>query len=223
GGVDEIVVMNFQLPVLTNILDDVEFFDRERTDRAYVDLGLVLYDAGLSTRKTATVLSWLGADISHVTVWEWINKFGKQLTDTPPVNDIPDVILMDETSITQRGEEFTLFAALHPTTRDIIHLQCYPSRNALTTRLFMEEIERLYGTLPTVVVTDNAVGYGAAFQRLGIRQIVIQTGIRNHIERWFQELKRRIDAFYASFTGKSVDTTQHWLRQFTWFWNNCLS
>jgi transposase-like protein len=37
--------------------------------------------------------------------------------------------------------------------------------------------------------------------------------VRNRIERWMQELKRRIDAFYASFTGDDVVTTNNWLRQ----------
>ena len=35
--------------------------------------------------------------------------------------------------------------------------------------------------------------------------------------------KRRIDTLYTPFTRKSVDPTQRWLRQFTWFWNHCLA
>ncbi|MDY6775054.1 MAG: IS6 family transposase [Halobacteria archaeon] len=215
--------MKFKLPVLTKVLEEVDFFERERTDESYVELGLVLYDAGLSLRKTEKVLNWLGVDVSHVAVWEWVNKLGEKLTGSQPVNDLPDVILMDETSITQSGEEFTLFAALHPETREVVHLNLYPTRNYLTTTKFLREIEEIYDELPEAVVTDNAVGYGAAFQRLSIQQYVIHTGVRNRIERWFQELKRRINAFYASFTGKSVEPTQNWLRQFAWFWNNCLT
>lgn len=47
--------------------------------------------------------------------------------------------------------------------------------------------------------------------------------MRNRIERWIQELKRRIDTFYASFTGNDVAPTNNWLRQFAWVWNTCLS
>ena len=47
--------------------------------------------------------------------------------------------------------------------------------------------------------------------------------MRNRIERWVQELKRRINTFYASFTGHDVTTTNNWLRQFAWVWNVCLS
>jgi len=47
--------------------------------------------------------------------------------------------------------------------------------------------------------------------------------VRNRVERWIQELKRRIETFYASFTGYNVETTNNWLRQFAWAWNVCLS
>lgn len=47
--------------------------------------------------------------------------------------------------------------------------------------------------------------------------------MRNLIERLLQELKRRIDTFYASFTGHDVVITNNGLRQFGWVWNACLS
>jgi len=34
-----------------------------------------------------------------------------------------------------------------------------------------------------------------------------------------QDLKRRIETFYVSFTGHDVETTNNWLRQFAWVWN----
>lgn len=43
------------------------------------------------------------------------------------------------------------------------------------------------------------------------------------IKRWFQELKRCIDTFYAAFPGHGVETTNNWLRQFAWTWNAFLS
>jgi len=120
------------------------------------------------------------------------------------------------TAVIQHGEQFVLFAALDPATREVVHLGVAPSRNYLTTRWFLEEIEELYGELPEVVITDGARGYGAAFGRLRIRHRVLVHGSRNRIERWMQELKRRIDTFYASFTGDTAEPTHNWLRQFTW-------
>jgi hypothetical protein len=65
--------------------------------------------------------------------------------------------------VLQRGEQFVLFAALDPATREVVHLGVAPSRNYLTTRRFLEEIEELYGDHPEVVISDGTTGYGAAF------------------------------------------------------------
>ena len=72
------------------------------------------------------------------------------------------------------------------------------------------------------MVTD-AAKYVSVFTRFGITHIVRRHSIINRVERWIQELKRPIDTFYASITGLDVATTNHWLRQFAWVWNVCLS
>jgi hypothetical protein len=38
-------------------LDEIEFFERKRTDRGFVELSLVLYNASLNLRKVELVLS----------------------------------------------------------------------------------------------------------------------------------------------------------------------
>ena len=217
--------MNLNLPALEEALEEIEFFERERTDPFAVELAILLYDSGVSLRKVRRVLGWLGVERSHVAVWNWIQKFGRRLSATgrQPVAEVPRKLLLDEAAVSQHGEEFVLFVALDPASREVVHLGVAPSRNYLTTRRFLEEIEALYGELPEVVITDAASGYGAAFSRLRIRHRVLTHGSRNRVERWIQELKRRIDAFYASFTGKTVEPTHNWLRQFVWFWNRCLS
>ena len=212
------------LPELSEVLDEIEFFERERTDRQVVELAILLYNFGVSFRKVARVLGWIGVERSDVAVWNWVQKFGRRLSEAGrrPAADLPAVLLIDETAISQHGEEFVLFAAVDPDTRHILHAAVAPTRNYLTTWRFFEQLRELYGRLPPIVVTDGA-DYGPVFTRLGITRIVRQHGVRNHIERWIQELKRRIDTFYASFTGYDVDTTNNWLRQFGWVWNACLS
>lgn len=216
--------MMFNLPELDEVLEDVEFFERERTDRHVVELAILLYDSGVSVRKVGRVLGWLGVERSHVAVWNWIQKFGQRLRDDgdrAPA-DLSAVVLVDETVVNQHGEEFTLFAAVDPDTRALLHAAVAPSRNYLTTRRFLDELRDRYGRLPPIAVTDDAT-YGPAFDRLGITRIVRRHSIRNRIERLIQELKRRIDTFHASFTGPTVTTTNNWLRQFAWVWNHCLS
>ena len=216
--------MQLNLPELAEVLEEIEFFERERTDRQSVELAILLYNHGVSLRKVKRVLGWLGVERSHVAIWKWIQKFGQKLTEAGrrPAADLPAVVLMDETTITQQGEEFTLFAAVDPETRHLLHASVTPSRNTLTTRRFLAELAELYGRAPPIVVTDGAT-YGPVFTPLGVTRIIRRHSVRKRIERWIQELKRRIDTFYASFTGHEVETTNNWLKQFAWTWNVCLS
>ena len=178
----------------------------------------------MSLRKVKRVLGWLGVERSHVAIWKWIQKFGQKLTEAGrrPAADLPAVVLMDETAITQQGEEFILFAAVDPETRHLLHASVAPSKNTLTTRRFLAELAELYGRAPPIVVTDGAT-YGPVFTPLGVTRIIRRHSVRNRIERWIQELKRRIDTFYVSFIGHDVETTNNWLKQFAWTWNVCLS
>ena len=181
--------MNTNLPELTEVLDEIEFFERERTDRQFVELAILLYDCGVSLRKVKRVLGWIGVERSHVAVWKWVQKFGQRLSEAGrrPAADLPAVVLMDETVIKQRGEEFTLFAAVDPETRHLLHAAVAPSRNTLTTRRFLTELAELYGRTPPIVVTDGA-SYGPVFTKLGITQIIRRHSVRNRIERWNTEL-----------------------------------
>ncbi len=43
-----------------------------------IALGLVLYQLGLSFRKKAKALGLLGKGVSHVVVWYWNRKVGKE-------------------------------------------------------------------------------------------------------------------------------------------------
>ena len=154
---------HLNLPALEEALEELNVFERERTDLFVVELAIVLYDSGVSLRKIQRILGWLGVDRSHVAVWNWLQKFGQGLSATgrQPVAELPETILLDETVLRQRGEQFVLFAALDPDTREVVHLSVAPSRNYFTTRRFLTELEAIYGTLPETVITDAASGYGA--------------------------------------------------------------
>lgn len=93
-------------PVLEEVLEEIEFFERERTDRFAVELAIVLYSSGVSLRKVQRALRWIGVERSHVAVWNWIQKFGNRLSATgrQSVADLPSTLLLDETAVSQRGE-----------------------------------------------------------------------------------------------------------------------
>jgi transposase-like protein len=58
-----------------------------------------------------------------VAIWKWIQKFGQRLREAgrQPATDLPAVVLLDETAISQQGVEFVLFAAVDPETRELLH------------------------------------------------------------------------------------------------------
>jgi transposase-like protein len=73
---------HLNLPGLEEALENVEFFERDRTESFVVELAIGLYNSGVSLRKTERVLGWIGVERSHVAVWNWIQKFGERLSAT---------------------------------------------------------------------------------------------------------------------------------------------
>ncbi len=66
-----------------------------------IALGLVLYQLGLSLRRTALVLSRLGENVSHVAVWYWNRKVGVGFK--PYSRPLPPVIVVGETCMCKLG------------------------------------------------------------------------------------------------------------------------
>jgi transposase-like protein len=91
-----------------------------------------------------------------------------------PGADLPAVLLMDEPAVNQQGEAFTLFVAVDPETRHLLHAAVAPSQNYLTTRRSPSGIAELYGRNLPIVVTDEA-SYGPVFTQLWITHIVRRT------------------------------------------------
>lgn len=201
-------ITELNLLAVTDALDEVEFFERERTNRFYVELAIVLYNSGLALAQRRTLIR---GDLE-------VDRPLRRAADRGG----PSQMLLDETVVRQRGEEFVLYTALVPETREVVNLGVYPAKSYLTTRLFLRRSSSCTGRCPEPSLPMGHASTEPHFRRLRIRHVVLPHGIRNRVERWFQELKRRIDAFYASFSGKDVTTTNQWLRQFSRLWNTCL-
>ena len=56
---------------LRRLLKAKGIMEKHRVPLWKIALGLVLYQLGLSFRKTARVLGLSGKGVSHVTVWYW--------------------------------------------------------------------------------------------------------------------------------------------------------
>ncbi|QLH82059.1 hypothetical protein [Halosimplex pelagicum] len=71
--------MQLNLPELSDVLEEIEFFEREQRDRHLDELAILLCNHGVSLRKVSRVLGWIGVERSNVAVWKWIQKFGQRL------------------------------------------------------------------------------------------------------------------------------------------------
>lgn len=69
--------MTTNLPELTEVLNESELYERERTNRQIVELAILLYNQDVSLWKGARVVGWLGIGRSHVAIWLRIQKFGQ--------------------------------------------------------------------------------------------------------------------------------------------------
>ena len=94
-----LIILN--LPRLTEVLDEIDFLERERTDHQVVELASPLYNFRVNFRRVAHVPGWIGVKWSDGTVWNWIQKFGPRLNEVGrrPAADLPAVLLTDETAI----------------------------------------------------------------------------------------------------------------------------
>ena len=209
-----------ELPQSMNVTEDLKVFERNRTKPSIRNLGLALYFHGLSLRKTKKILKELGADITHVAIYEWVKKLGEQSKGISQEQmEMPSKIAIDETIVKQKAEKRVVYTAINPNTREILNINVYTTANILTTKAFLKETLEGFKDKPKTVLTDDATYYPEAFRQLGLNRVVKRHKDRNKVERWFQELKRRTQNFYNSFNGDSLKTLQNWLSHFQYLWN----
>ena len=209
-----------ELPQSMNVNENLKVFERKRTEPSIRNLGLALYFHGLSLRKTKKILKEIGADISHVAIYDWVKKLGEQAEGISHDSmEMPSKIAIDETIVKQKRERRVVYAAINPQNREILNINVYTTANYLTTKAFLKETLEGFKNKPKTVLTDNAAYYPKAFRQLGLNRVIKRHGDRNKVERWFQELKRRTQNFYNSFNGDSLATLKNWLSHFQYLWN----
>ena len=87
---------------------------RNRTPSEYIDYGLYLYFLGLSLRNVVKALSYLNiVKRSHVTIWNWIQKFHPRKTSLEERKEVSEYIV-DETVIKAGSENIWLWVATEP-------------------------------------------------------------------------------------------------------------
>jgi putative transposase len=75
---------------------------------------------------------------------------------------------LDETCVKVNGLEYWVYAAIDVDRNEVLTMRVFPSRNALATKLFVEEVLKHCDGRPTFTV-DSAPWLTGALKELGLR------------------------------------------------------
>ena len=196
----------------------LDFVERVSTPKLFMKLAIQLHLGGLSLAKTVSILDTLGIDRARSTVHNWVQK-----ADLEPLDGRdPDKIALDETVVKVNGERFWLYAAVDPKTNVILHVRLYPSRNIALTKRFLRELREKHSIDDAEFFVDGAPWLQAGLFELGMHFRHETHGDRNPVERVFQEIKRRTNQFYNTFSHADPRTAENWLQALAFAWNQLI-
>ena len=162
---------------------------RNRTPSEYIDYGLYLYFLGLSLRNVVKALSYLNiVKRSHVTIWNWIQKFHPRKTSLEERKEVSEYIV-DETVIKAGSENIWLWVATEPENSQFLAQTISKERNMFVAERFLSDIVRDYGK--HAVSTDGGTWYPQACEFLKIQHHVHSSIEKSLIERRIKYIKDR--------------------------------
>jgi transposase-like protein len=196
----------------------LDFVERVATPKRVMRLGIQLHLSGLSLSNTVSILECLGVKRARSTVHNWVQKADLEPRDGRD----PDKIALDETVVKVNGERFWLYAAVDPETNEILHVRLYPTRTIVVTKMFLRELREKHSVEDAEFFVDGAPWLQAGLFELGMHFRHETFGERNPVERVFQEIKRRTNQFYNTFSHADPETAENWLRALAWAWNQLI-
>ncbi len=122
----------------------------------------------------------------------------------------------DELAVRLNDEHHWLYAAVDTETKLLLGAELFEQRVTDAATAFLRSLDRKHDLANTVFMLDG-YGYLTALARLDLSDRLDYT-FRNHIEKWFQILRMRIDRFHASWVG-SWASAQQWLAVFVEYYN----
>jgi len=172
---------------LTSCLDEInlEFVEREATQRLLMKLSIQLHLAGLPLSNAVSILEIFGVVRAQSTVHNWVHKADLQ----PESGRSPDHIAVDETVIRLNDEQYWLYAAVDPKTNELLHTALKPTTTKVLAYSFLTELSEKYDVSDAVVLVDGSHSLQDACQRHGYDFRYEKHGNRNAVERVFREIK----------------------------------
>jgi transposase-like protein len=152
-------------------------FERMKHNPQGITTAMQLYFSGESLRNTARSLRLLGVQVSHKTVYNWINKYTtlmeKYLERITP--QVSDTWRADELFLKVKGDMKYLYALMDDQTRFWIAQEVADTKYTADIRPLFKLGKRIAHKQPKTLITDGAPNFHEAFkdefwtQKMGTR------------------------------------------------------
>ena len=142
-------------------------FEKMKHNPKAITAAMQLYFSGESLRNTQRSLKLLGAEVSHQTIANWIEKYTnlmKGYVDKIGPN-VGDVWRADEVWIKVEGNLKYLFALIDDETRYWIAQEVADSKHMHDAAGLLHEGKQLMDKVPNILVTDGLPSYHNAFNK----------------------------------------------------------
>jgi transposase-like protein len=142
-------------------------FEKMKHNPQAITSAMQLYFSGESLRNTMRSLRLLGVQVSHQTVYNWIEKYVglmKEYVDKITPN-VGDTWRADELYVKVKGDMKYLFALMDDETRFWIAQEVAESKYKHDARRLFEMGKRVTGKKPETIITDGLPAYHDAYKK----------------------------------------------------------
>lgn len=142
-------------------------FEKSKHDPKGITMAMQLYFSGESLRNVSKSLKLIGMDVTHQTVYNWINKYTGLMESylDKIVPQVGDAWHADELWIKVRGDLKYVFALMDAETRYIIAHEVADRKEGHDARALLQKAKQVTHTKPKVFVTDGLPSYHEAYMK----------------------------------------------------------
>ncbi len=141
-------------------------FEKMKHNPQAITTAMQMYFSGESLRNTAKTLQLIGAQVSHQTVYNWIEKYTalmeKYLDKITP--NVSDTWRADELFLKVRGNMKYLYAIMDDQTRFWIAQEVADTKYSADIRPLFKQAKRIADKNPKTLITDGAPNFHEAFK-----------------------------------------------------------
>jgi len=142
-------------------------FERMKHNPQAITTAMQLYFSGESLRNTQKSLRLLGVEVSHQTVYNWIDKYvtlmEKYIDKLRP--KVSDIWRADELWVKVKGDMKYVFAIMDDETRFWIAQEVAESKYKHDARKLFQMAKKVTGTKPMTMITDGLPAYHDAYKK----------------------------------------------------------